>query len=160
MFAVVAGQLALLGHVVGGGEAPSLAPLSVVIALVGFMVSGFANKQRSFIGVLGMMTVAQGLFHLGFVASTHADHRMTLDAGRMILFHAVAAVVTSVILSRGERALFGLARALRRVILRMVPAGPVRAGSGWTAIVDVRQWRPVAADLLSSGSRRGPPVAA
>lgn len=156
---MVAGQLALLGHVVGGGEAPSLAPLSVVIALVGFVVSGFGNKQRSFPAVLGMMTLAQGLFHLGFVASTHADHRMTLDAGRMIVFHAVAAVVTSVVLAHGEKALFGLARALQRVVLRMVPPAPARPGSGWTAIVGVGRLRPVTADLLSSGSRRGPPVA-
>lgn len=160
VFALVAGQLALIGHVVGGGQAPSLAPLAVVTALVGFSISGFARKERSFPTLVGAMALAQGLFHLGFVGSTHADHATALDVRRMIVFHVIAAVLTSLVLAYGERALFRLAKALRRVVARLIPADPARSGSSWTAIVDVRQLACATADLLSSGSRRGPPLAA
>ncbi len=134
------------------------------------------GRRLTTAGTSAAVIVAQGLLHLAFAAigtaapraaalhgSHHADRgplvvadvgHLHLDAG-MIVAHLVAAALTVVVLTRGERALRGIARGVRRLLTRpaaalALPAVPVLP----TVPADL----PVVRPFLSVLSRRGPPA--
>lgn len=168
IFAVVAGQLAALGHVLGGGRLPDLAVLITVTVFLGGAISGLADRRRTGPQIFGMLVLAQFAFHTVFLLTTghtaHADLPVgglsVLGAGPMLAFHLIAALATSWLLTGGESALFRLCAALRRVLLPARRVPPVSLAPAWTAMVTggagaVRLW----AGELSLISRRGPPGA-
>lgn len=162
--AVPSGLIALAGHLVGGGESPDLASLLLITTILGGVTSGFAGKQRSFTGILAVMAVAQVFFHLTFLATSHTAHTghsglaVPLDAGRMLLFHALAALVAAIVVAHGEQALFGLVKALHRIVTRVLGPAPVHVGPAWSATF-VRQHRAnTGAELPTGLFRRGPPL--
>ncbi|WP_157695226.1 hypothetical protein [Nakamurella panacisegetis] len=159
-FALVATQIAAFGHMVGGGGAPDPAILVIGAGSIGALVTGLTQRQRSFSSILGVMVAAQLAFHLLFTLDVHsmAGHSfLPDDPARMLVFHAVAAALSAVVLATGDAALFGLFRALRRAVTLRAPA--LAAGRPlWTArSADVPARRPAGA-LLSVSPRRGPPT--
>jgi hypothetical protein len=122
---------------------------------------GLARRRRGPGAILTAMLTAQLGFHLLFSIDSHG---MTSGPGpadglhRMAMFHLVAAAVSTVILSTGERALFGLFAALSRSVRIPVPPAAVDLPPQWTArVVPLDSPRPEG-PLLSTSPRRGPPA--
>ena len=161
-FAVVAAQLAALGHSIGGGGAPDLAVLLVGAATIGAMATGLTRSRRSWPAIFGVLLVSQLAFHLLFSVDVHdmaVGHSMIpADPVRMLAFHLIAAALSAVVLSRGEAALFALFALLRRYILSVIRRLVVDVPASWTASsVPSFSPRPAGA-LLSTSPRRGPPA--
>ena len=98
VFAVVAVQLAALGHALGGGGLPDPAVLLTVAAFLGGAVSSLATRRLSGAQICALLLTSQLVFHSVFeVTATHAEHASTGSAvgtGQMLLFHLVAALAT------------------------------------------------------------------
>ncbi len=185
--ASVATFVALLSHVSGGGQIPGILGIVVPLALSFVACTVLAGRRTSAPRLALAVAVSQVLFHTLFVlgdyragaaghvhgaaptataasAATEAmPHVMTTDAG-MWAWHAVAALVTTVALHRGERTLAALrelaqrsiawVRARARIIATNFGPSPVRRVSAEVVAVV----RPVSALLVVSARRRGPPA--
>ena len=162
-----AGLLALLtvlisigGHALGGGEVHLSLPLILGGAALGGICVAAADVRRSFPEILAVVLLAQPPLHL--LASIGAHHGTAGPPSSsvsvtMVLAHAAAALVVSVLLADAERALWTLAGLFRLVpIPRPVslrPLVPARVS------VPDGEPTPLAGVLLASSvSRRGPPV--
>lgn len=155
-FALVATQLAALGHAAGGGSLPDPAMLLTVAVFVGGAVTALATRRRSWLQICGVLAASQLLFHVAFLVTAH--HSGPVDAGRMLAFHAVAAVLATWVLAGGESALFRLYDALRRALV----AAPVRAvvslAPSWTVLISYGSGLRLLCDgALTAYRRRGPP---
>lgn len=161
--AAVATEIAALGHVVGGGGAPDLAVLIAGGAGLAAVLMGLARKRRGPLGILGAMLVSQVGFHLLFSVDSHdlvaAPAPAPVEPLRMVAFHLVAAAVATLVLTTGERAVFGMFAALARSVRIATPPTSVDLPPRWTA-----RFRPFDAlrpegPLFSTSPRRGPPAA-
>ncbi len=189
--ASVATFVALLSHVVAGGEPPALVGVLLVWA-VSLVVATLLVGRRLSVARLSLTVVAaQVLFHTFFIvcapaasatsarmhhaASHHAAHMplaesigQTSDAlalsaasGLMWLAHVLAAVLTVVLLHRGERLVITLIRQADRLARRMIrllappalPAGQARMRAPIPSST-LRLPHP----LIVAPARRGPPV--
>lgn len=158
IFAVLAGQLALVGHLIGGGHVPNPAALITITGLIGGIAGGLAGRQRTFTFLLTAMTICQVTFHLAFMVSAHAEHEMMWMTTGMVVFHGFAAVITAALLAHGEQALFRLAAAARRIVTRLTQTPPVRLPPGWVAFLRAQGSHQTASAATSQSSRRGPPL--
>ncbi len=156
IFAALTAQIAVLGHLLGGGSLPDFAAIITVTAALTFAITGLATKRRGFGSILPAMTGAQVIFHLVFSISSH--HQESLTTVNMLLFHAVAAVACAALLAHGEKMLFGLFAALRRVLPRLLPVLIVSTTPAWTALTQGRTHIPTTALITLTRPRRGPPV--
>ncbi len=163
VFAVVATQLAALGHLMAGGALPDPVVLLTLTVFLGGSLSGLAGRRRSGPQILGALLASQLAFHFALSLTAHP---MTVNpttgtgggAGWMVAFHAVAAVVAAWVMTGGESMLFRLFAALHRALVVLPVAPPILLSPGWTALlpagtVGVR----VSTGGLSAASRRGPP---
>lgn len=159
-FSAVATEIAALGHIVGGGTSPDLAMLIAGGAGAGGVTVGIARSRRGPGVILAAMLACQLGFHLLFSIDVHgmaAVSASTADVRRMLLFHLVAAVLSTVVLATGERALFGLFAALARSVRIPAPPGAVDLPPRWTARFLTRDAPRPEGPLLSTSPRRGPP---
>jgi len=128
VFAVLATQLAALGHVMGGGQLPDPAVLLTIAVFLGGSLSGMAARRRTGAQIFAVLAASQLVFHIAFaVTATHAEHGAggPLDAPRMLAFHLFAALAASALMSGGESTLFRLFAALHRVLVRARLIQPV-----------------------------------
>lgn len=181
--AAVATFVALLSHVSGGGEVPGILGIVVPLALSFVACTALAGRRTSAMRLGLAVAVSQVLFHTLFVLGSYRPgaeghvhgavptaatggampHVMTTDAG-MWAWHAVAALVTTVALHRGERTLAALrelaqrsiawVRARARIIAAIFGPAPLRRVSAEVVAVV----RPVSALIVASARRRGPPA--
>ncbi|MFK0010069.1 hypothetical protein ACIQTZ_23730 [Paenarthrobacter sp. NPDC090520] len=173
--------LASGGHLAGGGVLPEPAILLGLCALTVLPVSILTTFRLSFHVLVGVLGAGQAWLHWAFhslsaaasggpMPSGHAHHAsgMAVDAvgvsgavqassdGQMFAAHAVATVVTAVVLARGEQALWALSAWLRPLITLLEPF----------VIVPARVPGPVAAPIVlprhqlvrRMPARRGPPA--
>lgn len=164
LFAVVAAQLAALGHLAGGGRVPDLSALLTTTAVIAPVAGTLARRRRRFPAILGVLVLAQVLFHLLFCLTGHGDHAMPMDSRsdptspRMLAFHLVAAALTALVLTCGEAAAFRLAALWRRLVRRTLvlvlptPSGSRRPPRPPHVVT------PAARRLTVRHPRRGPPV--
>lgn len=159
VFALVATQLAALGHATGGGSLPDPAALLTVAVFVGGSVAALATRRRSWLQICGVLSASQLLFHLAFLLTTH--HSGPVDTGRMLAFHALAAVLAASALTGGESALFRLYNALRRALSPARVTAVVCLPPGWTVLIAPDAGLRLLCDgALTRHRRRGPPSAA
>ncbi|WP_448257784.1 hypothetical protein [Microbacterium aurum] len=176
--ASVAVVVSATAHTLSGGGAPP-AWLLVAVALLATPVAVALVGDRPRPLRLGAaVALAQAALHLAFaavgtaapVAAGHVHGGTALGAGPvaqahvmhapsgMMLGHAIAAVVTVVLLARGERMLAALARGIRRLLPR--PAAPTLVPRA----PRVRTLAPLPVTVPAlppfSLSRRGPPALA
>jgi hypothetical protein len=159
----VASAVSVGGHVLGSGSAPGLLPLTgltSVAVLVAVALSGVRWRLPS---LLALLLGAQVVFHVAFAAPGHAAHVAAAPggvSGRMLALHLVAAVVTAVLLRRGEDVCWQLASAVARParIARLLEATPV-AQQLPRLVVSVQPARStMPSRLVDAAPRRGPPV--
>ncbi|WP_307486563.1 hypothetical protein [Microbacterium trichothecenolyticum] len=184
--ASVATFVALLSHVSGGAEVPGLIGVVVPLALSFVVCTVLAGRRLSVWRLTMAVALSQLLFHTLFVlgsydlavaghvhgalaptlASGPAALRVVTPDAAMWVGHALAAVVTTAALHRGERTLaailVGAARCvawfrsrLRLIIGVLTPVAVRRVVPDVVAIV-----RPAWALPISSARRRGPPLSA
>ena len=164
-----ASGLALLGHLAAGGTAPP--PGQLVLAVLGVLVVSLALSARRWtLGpLLAVLLGSQALFHVAFsgagAAHVHGGAHVTSASAMpghpwllMLVGHGVAALLTALLLRRGEEWLWGFVAVLARAwrVVRVAAEEPVCAhrtrAMSWSG--DVR----VVLDLLEHAvARRGPP---
>jgi hypothetical protein len=146
--------LAIAGHALEGGPAPAV-PVTAGLAVVAVLVSVALSRVRWCLGsLLGVLTAAQLVFHVALAGGV-----MGTGAGwSMVAGHSAAALITALVLRRGEDACWQVAdivtrpaRALRAVLV--VPPGfaPVLR---WFEYVGTFRSRLA---LVYAAPRRGPP---
>ncbi|WP_298867330.1 hypothetical protein [uncultured Microbacterium sp.] len=178
---VIATLLAAVSHTIGGGQAPNPLLMLAVSVLLTPLAAVLVGRTVRLAGITGAVTITQVLFHLLFAVTgdiplagaapgthqhgvlTPADlavvmpsaHTSSLDAP-MLVAHLCAAVVTTVLLWRGELILRAITRWVRAVLRRREPvlrtSTPFRATPGDTTT------SPLSRILLGGVCRRGPPA--
>lgn len=182
--ASVATFVALLSHVSGGGEVPGLFGLVVPLALSFVVCVALAGRRLSLARLGLAVTLSQVLFHTLFVLGSFqpgiAGHVhgaplvLTGDATAPVVTadatmwagHLVAAIATTAMLHRGERTVAVLRALAARCVawvrararVAVVSVGPAPARRVLALVVaDVV---PIAAVVVESARRRGPPLTA
>jgi hypothetical protein len=163
VFAVACVALSAVLHCFAGGHLFGLGTFAVTVGAVALAALPFGNRQRGPVGLGVACGIAQAGLHLWFTAASgHLEH-LTPNAP-MLLVHALAALVSSIWLARGEAA---MAAFVDLLTLLLAPSLLVRLleASGSPAPP-----RPAVAaapapnsrlELLASvASRRGPPAGA
>jgi hypothetical protein len=165
-----ASGLALLGHLAAGGTAPPPGQLVLAVLAV-LVVSRALSARRWTVGpLLAVLLGSQALFHVAFsgVGAAHVhggQHVMSASAmpGHpwllMLVGHGVAALLTALLLRRGEDWLRGLVALLTRAwrVVRVAAEEPLGAHRtrAMSRLGDVR----LVLDLLEHAvARRGPPA--
>jgi hypothetical protein len=174
--------LAAGGHLAGGGTLPAPAILAAVCALTVLSVA-VLTKIRLSLPVLTVLlgagqawlhwafhALSQGAHDGGAVLTGHGHHiagvavepavqahAAAAGDGQMFAAHAVATIVTAVLLARGEKALWLVTAWLRPLVRLPLPfVLPVGVRPAWpTQQADA----PPAAPALRLPARRGPPPA-
>jgi hypothetical protein len=164
-----ASGLALLGHLAAGGTAPPPGQLALAVLAV-LVVSLALSARRWTIGpLLAVLLGSQALFHVAFsgagAAHVHGgQHGSSASAmpGHpwllMLVGHLVAALLTALLLRRGEDWLWGLVALLARVVrvMRLAAEEPV-ADPSTRAMSRSGHVRAVLDLLEHAVARRGPP---
>jgi hypothetical protein len=164
-----ASGLALLGHLGAGGTA--LPPGQLVLAVLAVLVVSLTLSARRWtVGpLLALLLGSQALFHVAFsgvdAAHVHGgQHEMSESAmpGHpwllMLVGHGVAALLTALLLRRGEDWLWGLVALLTRAwrVARVAAQQPV-GGPRTRAMSRSGDVRVVLGLLEHAVARRGPP---
>ena len=164
-----ASGLALLGHLAAGGTTPSLGPL-VLLVLAVLVVSLALSARRWTVGpLLAVLLGSQALFHVAFSGAgaghVHGGHHLAGQSTMpghpwllMLVGHGVAALLTALLLQRGEAWLWGLVELLARAwrVVRVAAVVPV-AAAGQRAMSRSGDVPAVLALLEHAVARRGPP---
>jgi hypothetical protein len=118
--AVLAGLstlLTALGHLAGGGTLPDLGLLVVLFPLLALAVMSTAERARGTVGTLLVLGGGQLVLHELLVVLGHG-HAGTTAGAQMLAMHAVATLLTGLLLRDADRLLTALARALGRILPR------------------------------------------
>jgi hypothetical protein len=163
--------LALGGHVLGGGQLPSSAPL-VACALATVLGSvALSGRRWTLPPLLGVLLGVQAAFHVAFAGAAPAAANHALPGAHhtvmtvhhtgweMGVAHIAAALLTGLVLRRGEdlcwRLVVMLSRPLRvfRVLTHPAPADLAPHRIVGPALPLARRWM-----LVDVAPRRGPPA--
>jgi hypothetical protein len=168
--ALAAGCTLLSGaaHVVGGGHAPDPGALLVVALLTVAGCVAWADRRRDPAEIVAVVLLSQPLLHLAMAAghSPAGGAAPALPEARMVVAHALAAVLLGILLAGAEALIWSraAAAALRPVPWRLLAAllggrapAPVRRAGVHPAALAVA---PSSADVAQRPARRGPPHAA
>lgn len=161
--ASVCALLTYSGHRAAGGTMPDLGLLVVLTLLLAGFLTTLADRRRGPLAILAMVGGSQLALHglLELLAGSHSD-AMTGPVGAgtlpMLGAHALATVVTSVVLAGAEDAVFTVAHALARV-LPLTSCAPKAAElpSRLSAITGPLDGRLRGVLLRRLHLRRGPP---
>jgi len=161
--ASVCALLTYSGHRAAGGAMPDLGLLVVLTLLLAGFLTTLADRRRGPLAILAMVGGSQLALHglLQLLAGSHSD-AMTGPAGpgtlAMLGAHALATVVTSVVLAGAEDAVFTVAHALARA-LPLTSSAPRAAEqpSRLSAITGPLDGRLRGVLLRRLHLRRGPP---
>lgn len=162
--------LALLGHLTAGGPAAGPGTLIALVLVVLLVSLGLSGRRWTLGPLLAMLLGAQALFHVaagaGSAAHLHDGHHAggVAVAGQpglaMLAAHAGAALLTALLLRRGDdyvwRLAEPLARAWRvaRITVERPAFGPAHSIGLLTTVT-----LPTALDRLEYAvDRRGPPA--
>lgn len=158
--AVCSTALAVAAHAAGGGGWPDLGLAALVLVLLATAGASLARRRRGFPGILGVLAVTQVQLHfLLALADHHAGpgQSMFWPGWRMLAAHAVAVLLTALVLTKAEAAVFAVAAALARLLPQPLPL--LRAESPCDPLtVTERVDRLLRVLFRSVCPRRGPPA--
>ena len=176
--------IALLSHVLAGGAFPELAGILVPFGLAVIIGLPLAGRLRSLPRLIAAVLISQLLYHWLFVLGAGSSGVLATDAGAhaghggapllvgaipeaaaadlmMWASHGLAALVTILLIRRGDTALLGLRRLVMLLARAILPAQPrtaplaVAAARRTSAGAPVRE--PMLLLLAETVTRRGPP---
>lgn len=155
--AVTSATLAVAAHAVGGGMVPDVGLLLLPTLGLAAVGVALADRRRGLGVILPTLGAAQLATHTLLSLADSGMPADRVDPWVMTGAHAVAVVLTALLLTRADGVVFRVARALARLL----PAAPVELRVPDRAVVV----RPVdAVDrarvvlLCLASPRRGPPV--
>ncbi|MEU4251051.1 hypothetical protein AB0F15_26945 [Amycolatopsis sp. NPDC026612] len=164
MLAVSAAVLSVTAHRFADGGLPDPAMTVLLTSLFGWTATALARKARGALATVALLGVAQLVMHL--LLTTLADHHMHDLAAQsgstgpgMIAAHAVATVLTALLLARADTMLLTVLAVLRAILPRLLTPLPVPSAA--PALIPARLGGPdhlVGVDLRRIRGRRGPPV--
>jgi hypothetical protein len=163
VLAAASATLAIAAHGIAGGGTADPVPTLLLAFGVSAIGIALAGRQYSLGAVLAVLGAAQLVTHLLLAADMTDMARMTAstpDGLAMIGAHAVAVLITSVLLVKADTALFALARALRGLVPVLVAPAPIVVARHSPRPTAEPLGRLVATSLCRGNARRGPPVAA
>ncbi|WP_199440638.1 hypothetical protein [Umezawaea beigongshangensis] len=162
LLAVTSSALTVTAHGVGGGSPSEFLPALPLAVLAGAASTALADRRRdarSVLLVLGAAQIAQHALLTSVGRHQHAGREPLIDPWQMTAAHALAALLTGLLLARADRALLSLVAAVSRLVPRRLappPASaPLRVGA---APVDLRPHVLAGALLCRVHGRRGPPL--
>lgn len=162
LLATTSAALAVTAHVCAGGTLPNFGLTLTFAGLLAALGVSMADRQHSTPAILGTLAMSQLALHL--LLQTLAGHRRgptvpvpEFDPALMTAGHALAALLTGLLLSRAEQAVFRAAAALGLLLPRRltplpvlrpprVPPVPAEPGGGVVQVL-----------LRRAHPRRGPP---
>ncbi|WP_410564677.1 hypothetical protein [Amycolatopsis sp. cmx-4-61] len=161
MLGVSAGALSVTAHRLADGGLPDPAMTALLAGLFGWTAAAFARKARGPIATITLLGAAQLVMHL--LLTTLADHHdmaaMPAPTGfGMTAAHAIATVLTALLLARADTMLLTVLAVLRAILPRLLTPLPVPSAA--PALVPARVGGPdhlVGVDLRRIRGRRGPP---
>lgn len=180
--AVLATVLAAASHSLAGGEVSAFAVFAAGVVALPVCVA-LAGRAQSLWRIALAVTVSQFLYHwafsgignpgydsaTGFPGGAHAAHlasygKFVPDAvaegsadSLMWAMHAVAAIVSTLLIVRGERAVLAVGRSIRRALPQTFNVAAFERPAVLPVWRRTHVLRPQLANL-SSRSLRGPPV--
>lgn len=161
LLAVSAAALSVTAHRLADGGLPDPAMTALLTGLFGWTAAALARKARGPVATITLLGIAQLVMHL-LLTTLAGHHDMYAMPGRtglgMIGAHAVATLVTALLLARADTMLLTVLAVLRAFLPRLLTPLPVPAAP---APVPVRVDAPghlVGVDLRRIRGRRGPPV--
>lgn len=160
----MAGLSALLtaaGHAAGGGAAPDLAVLVVLLPLLACVVTGVAGRCRGAGGTVVVLAAGQVALHhaMELLHPTHHAAQAAVAPGApMLAMHAAATLLTALALRHADRCVTGLVTALRRVLPRRLVPPPADRPLRVLAVPGSAVSARLARVLAVAHVRRGPPV--
>lgn len=162
--AVCAAALSVTAHRLADGGLPDPAMTVLLAALFGWTASALARKARGTVATITLLGAAQLVMHLLLTTlAGHQVHDMAAMPARtglgMVVAHAVATLVTALLLARADATLLRVLAVLREILPRLLTPLPVPVAA--TALVPARTASPghlVGVDLRRIRGRRGPPV--
>ncbi|MFJ4038474.1 hypothetical protein ACIPVB_10350 [Microbacterium sp. NPDC090007] len=183
--AVVSTFVALLSHVSAGGALPGPIGILVPLAVSFVACTVLTGRRLSVVRLAAAVALSQALFHTLFVLGSYelggagghvhgvsapvstgaAEIAVLAPDLAMWVGHAIAVLLTTAALHRGERVLAAVRELAHRTIAWVrarvaVVAVAARPASSRRMLPDVvAETRPVSVLLVVSARRRGPPVA-
>jgi hypothetical protein len=148
-------------HVIAGGGVPTSGPFLFGAALLSVACVGLAERRLAAGEVAMLVFAAQPALHVLLALSGHGSTAISVDPG-MVLAHAVAAAVLSVLLAGAESVLWVMA-ALSATLLLLparaaLLAAAVEVGSaGGPPQTPLRAASAFVLNITRTAPRRGPP---
>ncbi|MEV4051252.1 hypothetical protein AB0J55_08680 [Amycolatopsis sp. NPDC049688] len=162
MLAVSAAALSVTAHRLADGGLPDPAMTLLLTGLFGWTAAALARKARGPVATITLLGIAQLVMHL-LLTTLAGHHDMYAMPGRtglgMIGAHAVATLVTALLLARADTMLLTVLAVLRAFLPRLLTPLPVPSAP--PPLVPARPAGPdhlVGVDLRRIRGRRGPPV--
>ncbi|EME23345.1 hypothetical protein G419_02595 [Rhodococcus triatomae BKS 15-14] len=155
----LSGALTVAAHGIGGGMAPSQSSVVLLVlacSAVGALVSATRARRHDLLFLVGALAAGQALGHATLSVGAGAHHGLQLGPA-MLAAHAVAAVVTAVLVRAGGRGCQLAVASLRSILptpFAPVPAPALPARPVPAARRQLRRWLLVGARL----GTRGPPI--
>jgi hypothetical protein len=159
--AAVSATLAVSAHAVAGGMAPDTGLTVLVTAGVAAAGIAVADRRRSTGAILAVLGAAQLATHvLLSVDEMPMPGSPHVDGWTMTAAHALAVLLSAVLLSRADAALFLVVAVLAMLLPSVWTAPPVPSAPSVARRRAPAHDRCTAVLLHRSHARRGPPVAA
>jgi hypothetical protein len=161
LLAVSAGALSVTAHRLADGGLPDPSMTVLLSALFGWTATALARKARGTVATISLLGAAQLVMHLLLttLAGHHDMYAMPGSEGLgMVTAHAVATVLTALLLARADATLLTVLAVLRAILPRLL--GPLPVPVAAAALVPARTAAPdhlVGVDLRRIHGRRGPP---
>ena len=163
---LVAVALAVCGHTIGGGHAPSLTHFLTVWSLAA-IVSWIASRRVFTIMTLtGVLVGIQAVTHLVSVFDAaphgaHGSHAHAHMSPAMLGGHVLATIISVAVLGFGEHTAWALAEALVLAPVRILTAArfPLPSPRDVNTRIEVARVRPTILLLRCIDPVRGPPIA-
>ncbi|WP_156096847.1 hypothetical protein [Amycolatopsis jejuensis] len=157
LLALSSASLAVTAHAAADGGLPDPALTLLLTGLIGWTATALAGRARGRLGTIAVLGGGQLVMHL--VLTTLASHGEHASGWEMTAAHAVATLVTALVLARADATLLAVLHLLRVILPALVKPLPVPAGvpgvarprpSGPGPLLDV--------ELRRIHRRRGPPA--
>ncbi|MFL6142707.1 MAG: hypothetical protein ACJ72N_12675 [Labedaea sp.] len=159
--------LAVTAHGVAGGGLPDTALLLPLTALIAWGAGALAGRLRGVLPLLGALAVVQLGLHLllsqgGYAHAGHPPGPGPASGVAMLAGHALAILLTAVLLSRAAAGLAAVSSAIARLFGRLraprLPLAGAAVAIGRTRAAPARPGVLLEIQLRRVRARRGPPV--
>lgn len=153
-------MLAISAHAAAHGGTPD-APLTILLTvLIGWVATALAERAPGALGILTTLGIGQLLMHLVLllVDDHHGGAVVEFEPLQITCAHALATVLTALLLEHAERGLRTVAMGLRRLLPVLWSPPAVHRPAGSPRVITVAPGVFLEIQLRRVRPRRGPPL--